>query len=118
MYGATKSAVKHLTESLSVELARHGSRAADVSPGIIDTPLNATRYVKDGTKKARNMAEANVDRTDAARTIQPEEVAHVWDAYASDTLHWYAPVEIEERNREAAIAPERLRDEMIASPKR
>ena len=120
VYGATKSAVKHLTESLSVELARHGSRAADVSPGIIDTPLwNATRYIKDGTMKARNMAEANVDRTDAARTIQPEEVAQlVWDAYTSDTLHWYVPVEIEERNREAAIAPERLRDEMIAAPKR
>ena len=120
VYGATKSAVKHLTESLSVELARHGSRAADVSPGIIDTPLwNATRYVKDGAKKARNMAEANVDRTDAARTIQPEEVAQcVWDAYTSDKMHWYVPVEIEQRNREAAIAPERLRDEMIASSTR
>ena len=120
VYGATKSALKHLTESLSVELARYDSRAADVSPGIINTPLwNATRHVKDGTRKARNMAEANIDRTDAARTIQPEEIAQcVWDAYTSDKLHWYVPVEVEERNREAAIAPERLRDEMIASQKR
>jgi NAD(P)-dependent dehydrogenase (short-subunit alcohol dehydrogenase family) len=39
VYGATKVALKALTEAMSVELARHGSRAADVSPGIIDTPL-------------------------------------------------------------------------------
>ena len=47
-YGATKVAVKGLTEAMSVELARFGARAADVSPGIIDTPLwrNGERFVR------------------------------------------------------------------------
>ena len=39
MYAATKFAVKGLTEALSVELARFGSRAADVMPALIDTPI-------------------------------------------------------------------------------
>ena len=38
-YSATKFAVKGLTEALSVEFERHGVRAADVLPGLIDTPL-------------------------------------------------------------------------------
>ena len=119
-YGATKSAVRSLTESLSVELARHGSRAADVSPGIIDTPLwDTTRYVRDGSKKARNLAKTNVDRTDAVRTIDPIEIAKcVWQAYSSDKLHWFVPEEIEDRNKAAAMNPEKLRDELIQSPKK
>lgn len=119
-YGATKSAVRSLTESLSVELARHGSRAADVSPGIIDTPLwDTTRYVKEGSKQARNLAKTNVDRTDAVRTIDPVEIAKcVWEAYGSDRLHWYVPEEIEDRNRAAALNPEKLRDELIQGPRK
>lgn len=35
-YSATKVAIKGLTEAMSVELARFSSRAADVSPGIIE----------------------------------------------------------------------------------
>jgi NAD(P)-dependent dehydrogenase (short-subunit alcohol dehydrogenase family) len=118
-YGATKSAVKSLTEALSVELSRFGSRAADVSPGIIDTPLwEATSYVKGESRPARNLAKLNVDRTDAVRTIAPVEVAQcVWDAYQSDRLHWYVPEEIGERRKAAALDPEKLRDELVEQRK-
>jgi len=49
VYSATKFAIKGFTEAMSVELARFGSRASDVLPGIIDTPLwhsnrNARRF--------------------------------------------------------------------------
>ena len=39
VYSATKHAVKGLTEALSVEWKRHGVRAADVLPGLIDTAI-------------------------------------------------------------------------------
>ena len=39
VYSATKHAVRGLTEALSIELKRYGVRAADLLPGLIDTPL-------------------------------------------------------------------------------
>ena len=39
IYSATKHAVRGLTEALSIELKRFGVRAADLLPGLIDTPL-------------------------------------------------------------------------------
>ena len=38
-YSASKHAVKGLTESLSSEFQRFNSRAADILPGVIDTPM-------------------------------------------------------------------------------
>jgi NAD(P)-dependent dehydrogenase (short-subunit alcohol dehydrogenase family) len=115
-YAATKYAVKGLTEALSVELARFGSRAADVLPGIIDTPLwEGTRYVKGEARPARNVARLNADRTDASRTLGAEEVAQcVWEAYHGDRLHYYVPAELIERDRASAASPEKMRDELIA----
>jgi len=115
-YGATKVAVKGLTEAMSVELARFGSRAADVSPGIIDTPLwEGARYVKGEERKARNLPKMNEGRTDASRTLGPEEVADsVWAAYEGNELHYYVPPELVERDRAKAQNPEKLRDELIA----
>ena len=116
VYSATKYAVKGLTEALSVELARYGCRAADISPGIIDTPLwDAPLYAAGGAEQPfPNMARANVDRTDASRTLPPEEVAAcAWAAYHADRIHWYVPPELVERDRAKAADPERLRDEMI-----
>ena len=40
VYGMTKGALKALTKSLSVELARKGVRVNAVSPGVIVTPIN------------------------------------------------------------------------------
>jgi NAD(P)-dependent dehydrogenase (short-subunit alcohol dehydrogenase family) len=115
-YAATKCAVKGLTEAMSVELARFGSRAADVSPGIIDTPLwESERWVKGEVRPPRNLARTNVDRTDAGRTLSADEVANcVWEAYQGDRVHWYVPPEVVERDRAKSADPERLRDELIA----
>lgn len=116
VYSATKYAVKGLTEALSVELARHGSRAADVMPGVIDTPLWGSTSYGPGSVERRitDLPAANAERTDASRTMSADAVAAcVWEAYRSDRLHWYVPPEVVERDRAAAIDPERLRDEMI-----
>jgi NAD(P)-dependent dehydrogenase (short-subunit alcohol dehydrogenase family) len=115
-YSATKYAIKGLTEALSVEFARFGSRAADVSPGIIDTPLwEGKSYVRGEERKVTNFAKLNVNRSDSGRTIGAEVVAQcVWDAYHSDTLHWYIPPELVERDRAKSATPEKLRDELIA----
>ncbi|MCP3933766.1 MAG: SDR family oxidoreductase [Actinomycetia bacterium] len=117
VYSATKYAVKGLTEALSVELARYGSRAADVSPGIIDTTLwDGVRYAEGAVPtRLQNMAVANRGRTDAGRTLPPEDVAAcVWDAYHGDQVHWYLPPELVDRDRAKATDPEKLRDELIA----
>ncbi|MEM1436904.1 MAG: SDR family oxidoreductase [Pseudomonadota bacterium] len=120
-YSATKVAVKGLTEAMSVELARYGARAADVSPGIIDTPLwsEGKRYTKGGQKAVRNLPALNRERSDAARTLPAEAVAAcVWDAYQGDKVHWYVPEEAVERDRAKAMNPEQLRDELIDNNRR
>ena len=116
-YAATKHAVKGLTEALSVELAPYGCRAADVLPGIIDTPLwQGSLYKEDGSVAAiPNMPKLNADRSDASRTIAPTEVAEcVWNAYHGDKLHWYVPPELVERDKAKVESPEAMRDELIA----
>lgn len=116
-YAATKFAVKGLTEALSVELARYGCRAADVLPGIIDTPLwQSKAYKAGGTEGAvPDLPKLNAERTDAGRTIAPEEVAEcVWQAYQGDRLHWYVPPELVERDIAKVESPEAMRDELIA----
>jgi NADP-dependent 3-hydroxy acid dehydrogenase YdfG len=117
VYAATKHAVKGFSEALSVELARYGSRAADVLPGIIDTPLwNSNRYA-DGEVAGTfaKTPERNADRTDASRTIAASEVAEcVWNAYHGDKLHWYVPPELVERDKAKMDSPEAMRDAQIA----
>jgi NADP-dependent 3-hydroxy acid dehydrogenase YdfG len=114
-YAATKYAIKGLTEALSVEFARFGSRAADVSPGIIDTELwQGTTYVRGEERQTRNLPKLNAERTDAGRTLGPEVVAQcVWDAYYSDKVHYYVPEELVERDRAKVESPEKLRDALI-----
>jgi NAD(P)-dependent dehydrogenase (short-subunit alcohol dehydrogenase family) len=117
VYAATKHAVKGFSEALSVELARYGSRAADVLPGIIDTPLwNSNRYA-DGEVAGTfaKTPQRNADRTDASRTIAASEVAEcVWDAYHGDKLHWYVPPELVDRDKAKMDSPEAMRDAQIA----
>lgn len=103
VYSATKHAVKGLTEALSIEFRRHGVRAADVLPGLIDTailpPGAAERAPKEGM----------------FRLIAPMEVAKVvWEAYNSDKLHWYVPDEIGELDKAAGNTPELVRDQIGA----
>src|SRR3546814_4904829 len=77
VYSATKHAVKGLTEALSIEFRRYGVRAADVLPGLIDTPILPPEAVKNAPKEGM------------FRAIPPMDVAKVvWEAYGSDKLHW------------------------------
>jgi len=121
VYGATKYAIKGFTQAMSVELARYGVRAADVMPGIIDTPLwRSNRYV-DGEVVANfeKTPKRNADRTDASRTIAPSEVAEaVWSAYQGNKLHWYVPPELEENEIFSATSLEARRDQLIAQRRR
>lgn len=102
VYSATKHAVKGLTEALSIEFARHGVRAADVLPGLIDTPI-----LPEGTQE-------NAPRQGMFRLMPASAVAEaVWAAYHTpDKLHWYVPEEIGELDKAAGNTPELVREQI------
>lgn len=103
IYSATKHAVRGLTEALSIELKRFGVRAADLLPGLIDTPLLGDQM--------RAMAPPD----GMWRLIEPAEVADkVWDAYHQDRLHWYVPEELRTFHRQVVDEPEVVREERTA----
>lgn len=103
VYSATKHAVRGLTEALSIELKRYGVRAADLLPGLIDTPLMSDRM--------REMAPAE----GMWRLVKPREVAAtVWRAYHEDRLHWYIPEELRAFHAQVVETPEAVREERIA----
>jgi len=100
VYSATKHAVKGLTEALSVELSRHGIRAADALPGLIDTPILPERV------------RAGAPAEGMWRLLPPIAVAEaVWSAYHEDKLHWYVPPELAALDVQVTAEPERARDE-------
>lgn len=112
VYSATKHAVKGLTEALSIEFARHGIRAADTLPGLIDTAiLRMTPNRTDGrTADETETLLANAPKKGPFRLMPPRAVAEaVWSAYGSDKLHWYVPPEIAWIDRIKGFAPERMR---------
>ena len=103
VYSATKHAVRGLTEALSIELKRYGVRAADLLPGLIDTPLLSDRM--------RAMAPAEGEW----RLVKPVEVAEtVWKAYFEDQLHWYVPEELRAFHSRVVSEPEAVREERTA----
>ncbi len=112
IYSASKFAVKGLTESLSVEFARFGSRASDVLPALIDTPiLDATLDYSDGERPGVAMRKTATP-DGPMRLVAPEEVAGlVWTAYGSDRVHWYIPEEMENVERGRAGGVEGMRDQ-------
>ncbi|MBW2315645.1 MAG: SDR family NAD(P)-dependent oxidoreductase, partial [Deltaproteobacteria bacterium] len=112
IYSATKFAVKGLTEALSVELARHDVRAADVLPGVIDTKiLETTVDHSTGERPGVAMRESTTPEG-PMRLMQAEDVAAcVLEAYGSDRLHWYVPEEFENIERARAQGAEPLRDQ-------
>lgn len=116
IYAATKFAVKGLTEALSVELARCGVRAADVLPGLIDTPILDTTPNHSGDAEMLGArARENAPKEGPFRLIPARAVAEcVWRAYHSDKLHWYVPEEIEALDRAKAAGAEAVRDQMAA----
>ena len=100
VYSATKHAVRGLTEALSVEFMRFGVRAADLLPGLIDTPILGDQM--------REMAPME----GMWRVTPASEVADAaWAAYHGDKLHWYVPAELIDFDVEVTSFPERVRDE-------
>lgn len=100
VYSATKHAVRGLTEALSVEFQRFGVRAADLLPGLIDTPILGDQM--------RAMAPAE----GMWRITPASEVADAaWAAYHANKLHWYVPAELIDFDVEVTAFPERVRDE-------
>ncbi len=103
VYSATKHAVRGLTEALSIEFKRFGVRAADLLPGLIDTPILSDNL--------RRMAPSE----GMWRLVQPTEIAEtVWRAYHEDKLHWYVPEELKEFDIQAVQQPEAVREERTA----
>jgi len=103
VYSATKHAVKGLTEALSVEFRAMGVRVADVLPGLIDTAILPPE------------AKENAPKDGMWRLIPPMDVAQVvWAAYHDEPqrLHWFVPPEIAELDKQSALAPEAVRDQM------
>ena len=112
VYSATKHAVKGLTEALSIEFARHGVRAADTLPGLIDTAiLRNTPNRSDGrTPDEAETMLANAPKKGPFRLMPPGAVAEaVWGAYGSEKLHWYVPPEIAWIDRIKGFSPETIR---------
>jgi len=113
IYGATKHAVKGLTEAWSIEFKRHDVRAADVLPGLIDTPiLNNTPIYFQGQEVPRpGRVQDTAPKEGIMRLIQPSEVAEtVWQAYHSDQLHWYVPPELRQVDVQKGEFPEKVRE--------
>ncbi len=103
VYSATKHAVRGLTEALSIEFKRFGVRAADLLPGLIDTPILSDTM--------RRMAPAE----GMWRLVQPTEIAEtVWRAYHEDRLHWYVPEDLKAFDLQATQEPETVREERTA----
>lgn len=67
-YSPSKAAVKLLTQSLAVELAKDGVRVNAIAPGVIETPMTAS------TRAAPEKLERFMSRTPMARVGQPEEL--------------------------------------------
>ncbi|MBA3896228.1 MAG: SDR family oxidoreductase [Sphingomonadaceae bacterium] len=100
VYSATKHAVRGLTEALSVEFQRFGVRAADLLPGLIDTPILGDAM--------REMA----PKEGMWRITPASEVAEAaWQAYHDNQLHWYVPAELKDFDLEVTSTPEKVRDE-------
>ena len=100
IYSATKHAVRGLVEALSIELQRYDVRAADLLPGLIDTPLMSDAM--------RAMAPSE----GMWRLVPASEIADtVFAAYSSDRLHWYVPKELREFHHQVVDNPEQVRVE-------
>jgi NAD(P)-dependent dehydrogenase (short-subunit alcohol dehydrogenase family) len=115
VYSATKHALKGLTEALSVEFSRYGVRAADVLPGLIDTPILLNTPIHSAGMPSQEKSVSNAPKRGAFRLMPPESVAEaVWNAYRGDRLHWYVPPGIAWLDRIKALAPRFLRNRFSA----
>jgi NAD(P)-dependent dehydrogenase (short-subunit alcohol dehydrogenase family) len=100
VYSASKSAVKGMTEALSLEFERFGVRTADVLPGCIDTPmLRNALAARTGRHFDESLFEG-MPKNGAYRLMPVSAIAEaVWNAYCTDTIHWYVPEEVGDIDR-------------------
>lgn len=68
-YSSSKAALKLLTQTLAVDLARDGIRVNALAPGVIETPMT------EPTRSDPAILDRFMRRTPMHRTGQPEEVA-------------------------------------------
>ena len=68
-YSGSKGAVKMLTQSMAVDLARDGIRVNAIAPGVIDTPMT------EATRADPLRLQAFLRRTPLGRVGQPDEIA-------------------------------------------
>jgi NAD(P)-dependent dehydrogenase (short-subunit alcohol dehydrogenase family) len=81
-YGATKGAVKQITQALAVELAPHGVRVNAIAPGVIATPMT------ESTRANPAALEAFMARTPMRRVGQPEELVGAVNFLVSDAASY------------------------------
>ena len=74
-YGASKWAVRGMTKTAAVELARRGVRVNSIHPGLIETPM--AHELPQGTERL-------IRRTPLGRSAEAEEVARMALFLASD----------------------------------
>ncbi len=81
-YGASKAALRALTQQMAVEWGPRGVRANSVSPGMIRTPLSEVHYEKEG------MLESRTAKIPARRIGQPQDIAGIVSFLASDAARY------------------------------
>jgi NAD(P)-dependent dehydrogenase (short-subunit alcohol dehydrogenase family) len=112
MYSASKSAVKGLTEALSLEFDRLGVRTADISPGCIDTPmLRNALAAQQGRPFEESMFE-EMAKEGPFRLVPATEIANaVWNAHGSTRVHWYVPEEVADIDRLKGVDYDAVREQ-------
>lgn len=68
-YSGSKAAVKMLTETMAIDLARDGIRVNAIAPGVIETPMT------EATRSNPQRLAGFLQRTPQGRMGQPEEIA-------------------------------------------
>ena len=92
-YHASKGAVRLMTKSAAIHLAKANIRVNSVHPGFIDTPM-LQPLIEEETDKARAFRRFALERTPMARLGRPEEIAATIAFLLSDDASYITGAEI------------------------
>jgi NAD(P)-dependent dehydrogenase (short-subunit alcohol dehydrogenase family) len=87
-YSGSKGAVKMMTQSMAVDLAKDGIRVNAIAPGVIETPMTAA------TRDDPARLQAFMARTPLGRMGQPDEIAQPAVFLASDMASYITGVTV------------------------